>query len=48
MTMLETLPFIVQVTSITSGDETFNTLTPDTNTVFDLGTVTITQNEVGD
>lgn len=43
LTVLEYLPFIVQVTNLTSDEETFNKLTPDTNTVFKLGTVTITQ-----
>lgn len=43
MTMIETFPFVVQVTSITSGDKTFSKLTPDTDSVFKLGTVTITQ-----
>ena len=43
MTMLETLPFVVQVTSITNDGDVFHKLTPDTDTVFKLGTVTITQ-----
>ena len=43
MTMLETLPFVVQVTSITSDGDVFHKLTPDTDSVFKLGTVTITQ-----
>jgi hypothetical protein len=43
MTMLETLPFVVQITSMTSGGSTFNKLTPDENTVFKIGTITITQ-----
>ena len=43
MTMLETLPFVVRVTSITCDGDVFSTLTPDTDTVFKLGTVTITQ-----
>ena len=46
MTLIESLNFVVQVTSITSDDETFNMLTPDTNEVLKLGTVTITQNVV--
>ena len=43
MTMLETLPFVVQVTSITNDGDVFHKLTPDTDSVFKLGTVTITQ-----
>lgn len=43
MTMLETLPFVIQVTSITSNGDVFRKLTPDVNTVFKLGTVSITQ-----
>ena len=43
MTMLETLPFVVQITSLTNDGSTFNTLTPDTNEVLKLGTITITQ-----
>ena len=46
LSLLESLPFVVQVTSLTSGGEVFNTLTPDTNTVFNLGTVVITQDVV--
>ena len=48
LTMLESLPFVVQVTSLTSGDETFNKLTPDTNSVFKIGTITVTQDVVED
>ena len=43
MTMLETLSFVVQVTSITSDGDVFSKLTPDTDSVFKLGTVTVTQ-----
>lgn len=43
MTMLETLPFVVQVTSIKKDGDVFHKLTPDTDSVFKLGTVTITQ-----
>lgn len=43
MSMIERLPFVVQVTSMTSDGETFNKLTPDADTVFKLGTVTVTQ-----
>ena len=43
LTILETLPFVVQITSLTSDGSTFNKLTPDTDTVLKLGTVTITQ-----
>lgn len=46
MTLIESLNFVVQVTGITSDSETFNMLTPDTNEVLKLGTVTITQNVV--
>ena len=43
LTVLEKLPFVVQVTNLTSDGSTFNTLTPDTNEVLKLGTITITQ-----
>ena len=43
LSLLEQLPFVVQITSITSDGDTFNKLTPDTNEVLKLGTVTITQ-----
>ena len=46
LTMLETLPFVVQVTSLTSDGSTFNKLTPDEDSVFKLGTVTVTQTVV--
>ena len=43
LTILETLPFVIYVTSLTSNNELFNKLTPDTNTVLKLGEVSITQ-----
>ena len=43
LSVLESLPFVVQITSLTSDNSTFNTLTPDTNEVLELGTVTIIQ-----
>ena len=43
MTMLEILPFVVQVTEITNDGDVFSKLTPEDDTVFKLGTVTITQ-----
>ena len=43
LTLLEQLPFVVQVTSLTSDGSTFTKLTPDTNEVLELGDVTITQ-----
>lgn len=46
LTLLESLPFVVQVTELTSDGELFNTITPDTNTVLKLGTVEITQEVV--
>lgn len=46
LTMLETLPFVVQVTSLTNDSSTFNKLTPDADSVFKLGTVTVTQTVV--
>lgn len=46
MTLLERIQGVVQVTRLTSDNEPFNKLEPDTNTVLKLGTVTITQNMV--
>ena len=46
LTIIEALKFVVQVTSLTSDGSTFKQLTPDTNTVLKLGTVTITQDVV--
>ena len=43
LTALETLPFVVQITSMTTGNATFSKLTPGTNKALKLGTVTITQ-----
>ena len=43
LTVLETLPFVVQITSITSDGSTFSKITPDTNKSLKLGTITITQ-----
>ena len=43
LTVLETLPFVVQITSITSGSSTFSKISPGTNKALKLGTVTITQ-----
>lgn len=43
LTVLETLPFVVQITSITSDGSTFSKITPDTNKALKLGTVIITQ-----
>ena len=44
ITAIEEFPAVLQVTSMTSNGENFNKLTPDNNTVFQLGTVNITQN----
>ena len=46
LTLLETLPFVVQVTSLTSGGSTFTKLTPGTNKVLKLDDVTVTQTVV--
>lgn len=46
LTIIEALKFVVQVTSLTSDGSTFKQLTPDTNTVLKLGTVSITQDVV--
>ena len=43
LSALESLPFVIQVTSLTSDEATFNKLEPDTDTVLKLGTVNITQ-----
>ena len=40
------LPFVYQITDMTSGGSTFSKLTPDTNKVLKLGTVSVTQNVV--
>lgn len=44
ITAIEEFPAVLQVTSMTSNEENFNKVTPDTDTVFKLGTVSITQN----
>ena len=46
LTALESLSFVVQVTSLTSDSKTFTKLTPDSNEVLKLGKVTITQQVV--
>ena len=46
LTTLESLSFVVQITSLTSDSKTFTKLTPDTNKVLKLGKVTITQEVV--
>lgn len=46
LTIIEALKFVVQVTSLTSNDETFKELTPAENTVLRLGNVTVTQDLV--
>ena len=46
LSALESLPFLLQVTSLTSDGELFSRLTPDENTVLMLGDVTITQEVV--
>lgn len=46
LTALESLSFVVQITSLTSDSETFTKLTPDSNEVLQLGEVTITQQVV--
>lgn len=46
LSLLESLPFVVQVTSLTSNGVLFNKITPDTNTVLKLGDVTVTQEVV--
>lgn len=46
LTLIETLPFVVQVTSLTRDGNVFSEITPDTNEVLKLGTVTITQEVV--
>ena len=46
LSALESLPFVVQVTSLTSDGELFSKLEPDTNEVLKIGTVTITQDVV--
>lgn len=43
LSCLESLPFVVQVTSLTTDSEIFNKLTPDENTVLKLGDITVTQ-----
>lgn len=40
------LPFVYQITDLTSGGSTFSKLTPATNKVLKLGTVSVTQNVV--
>lgn len=46
LTALESLSFVIQVTSLTSDGETFTRLEPDTDTVLQLGEVTVTQEVV--
>ena len=46
LTALESLSFVIQITSLTSDSETFTKLTPDTNKVLKLGDVSITQEVV--
>lgn len=46
LTLLETLPFVVQVTSLTSDGELFNKIIPDENTVIKLGDVSVVQDVV--
>lgn len=46
LTALESLSFVVQITNLTSDSETFTKLEPDTDTVLQLGEVTITQQVV--
>lgn len=41
---VELIPGVLQVTNITSGNNSFNNLTPETNKVLKLGTVNVTQN----
>ena len=43
LTALETLPFVVQITSMTSNNATFSKLTPATNKALKLDDLTITQ-----
>lgn len=45
MTIIETIPGVLQVTDMTRDGESFNKITPDTNTVLKLGDVTITQTD---
>lgn len=47
MTLLEQIQGVIQVTNITSGGVSFNKLTPATNKVLKLGSVSIIQNVVG-
>ena len=44
ITAIEEFPAVLQVTSMTSNEENFNKVTPDIDTVFKLGAVSITQN----
>lgn len=46
MTFIETINGVVQVTSLTSDDEQFSKLEPETNKVLRWGTISITQNIV--
>ena len=43
LTVLETLPFVVQITSITSGSSTFSKISPGTNKALKLGVIQINQ-----
>ena len=47
MTLLEQIQGVIQVTNINSGGVSFNKLTPATNKVLKLGSVSIIQNVVG-
>ena len=46
LTIIEALKFVVQVTSLTSNNESFQELSPAENTVLRLGEVTVTQDLV--
>ena len=43
LTILEQLPFVIQITNLTSDESTFTKLTPDTNKSLKLGVIQITQ-----
>ena len=43
LTVLESLSFVVQITSITSNGETYSKITPDSNKALKLGEIQITQ-----
>ena len=44
LSAVETIPGVLQVTNVTSGGTAVSNLTPDTNKVLKLGTVSVTQN----